>query len=432
MNTFLDYVDKLESLALKEDFFEILKKDRRSIASALNGEVSRIVRSVFTSNECRKNGTFFTGENLSQKATHRFINSLNTKIVVADPACGAGNLLLACASKLTVYPSLQKTLELWSKQLMGFDINQDFVKAAKLRLILLAKLRTKEHSPITEFDSYFPMIQMRNFFDKPDNVCNATHIILNPPYNKMASPTNCKWASGTINAASLFLDLCLKFSKNETKISAILPDVLRSGSIYKRWRDNVSSQCDITRIKTHGQFDKFTDVDVFTLRAQRSTVKKVSFFKPWHLVSHSSKISDHFSVHVGPVVPHRHPEMGPLLSYIDARTAKPWSVIKRIRHKRKFQGTVFTPPFVVIRRTSRPGSSRAIGSIVVGKRNVAIENHLLVLLPKSKEETACVFLVQYLKTKSVDDWFDQRICCRHLTVEAIKDLPLSLGVEVNG
>ncbi len=54
----------------------------------------------------------------------------------------------------------------------------------------------------------------------------------------------------------------------------------------------------------------------------------------------------------------------------------------------------------------------------------AVENHLIVLRPKDGTIGKCKKLVKFLKGESTNQWFNQRIRCRHLTVSAVKDMPL--------
>ena len=175
----------------------------------------------------------------------------------------------------------------------------------------------------------------------------------------------------------------------------------------------------------HGRFDKWTDVDVFILTLSKTNSKKSVGRIWWKSIkkAHQGRIGDRFKVHVGAVVPHRDLQKGPCVAYVHARTLTPWREVKRIGERRKFNGTLFEPPFVAVRRTSRPGDKRAIASIVRGKRKVAVENHLIVLFPKRKTIGECRKLVQVLKSAETDRWLNKRIRCRHLTVQALQELP---------
>lgn len=96
----------------------------------------------------------------------------------------------------------------------------------------------------------------------------------------------------------------------------------------------------------------------------------------------------------------------------------------RRAHGAFFRGRTFSPPFVTIRRTSRPEQKRrADGVLVVGDRPVAVENHLLVVLPKNGSRSSCEELIGVLADARTGDCLDRRIRTRHLTVSAISDLP---------
>ncbi len=135
------------------------------------------------------------------------------------------------------------------------------------------------------------------------------------------------------------------------------------------------------------------------------------------------RIEDYYGVRVGPVVPYRDPEEGPSVAYICAKALSSWETVQRINERRRYSGTLFAPPFVAVRRTSRPGGDRAVGTLVLGKRKVAVENHLLGLFPRSKSLKKCKELLHVLKSPETNSWLDERIRCRHLTVQALKELP---------
>jgi hypothetical protein len=91
---------------------------------------------------------------------------------------------------------------------------------------------------------------------------------------------------------------------------------------------------------------------------------------------------------------------------------------------RRFSTEPFIPPFVVVRRTSRVGQShRAVGTIVTGSEPVAVENHLLVLIPRHSSLPKCRDLIRVLRSGQTNEWFDRRIRCRHLTAAALRQLP---------
>jgi hypothetical protein len=129
-------------------------------------------------------------------------------------------------------------------------------------------------------------------------------------------------------------------------------------------------------------------------------------------------------VNVGAVVPHRHPRTGNEYAYLHAGNATAWGQISRIGERRKFSGRTFVPPFVAVRRTSRPGDPyRAVATLILGERRVAVENHLLVLTPRRGSIPLCVELIKVLKLAATTSFLDRRMRCRHLTVSSVSSVP---------
>ncbi|MBN1795909.1 MAG: N-6 DNA methylase [Sedimentisphaerales bacterium] len=427
MKAFRPYVTELERFTTRLLKCGDISQNQVRITSILNGEVSTKLRIFVPLKNRREIGAFFTGHHLAQRISRQATSKITSSTIIADIACGAGDLLLACAQKLPIAENVIDTLNLWGQHLMGFDIHPEFIYTTKIRLVLLAISRHKEFkSPVSKNpDSFFPMITQKDFLTCPEEVSKATHIVINPPYNESITLPNCIWASGSVSAASLFMDACILNASPGTHVSAILPDVLRSGSSYEKWRNHIESLCSKISINRYGQFDEWADIDVFTLNLQTGNTNKKR--KPiWRRLirqPHNGIVSDYFSVHVGSLVPHRHPKKGPSVAYIHSKILPEWGRVNRINERRKFNGTLFQPPLVLVRRTSRPGNNRAIGTIITGKRKIAVENHLLVLLPNNKTIAQCTKLLRVLKSTQTNKWLDNRIRCRHLTVQSIKDLP---------
>lgn len=87
-------------------------------------------------------------------------------------------------------------------------------------------------------------------------------------------------------------------------------------------------------------------------------------------------------------------------------------------------GATHSPPFVTIRRTSKSGSRyRCVGTLVTGKGRIAVENHLIVALPRDGTVETCRKLLELLRSDMATQWMNRRICCRHLTVSSVEDLP---------
>ena len=92
--------------------------------------------------------------------------------------------------------------------------------------------------------------------------------------------------------------------------------------------------------------------------------------------------------------------------------------------KIKYEGKVFTPPFVVIRRTSSPkDKNRAVPTLITQSGTYAVENHLFILNPKDNKIVTCKNLVKRLKDARTNIWLNNNIRCRHLTKKSILDIP---------
>jgi hypothetical protein len=123
-------------------------------------------------------------------------------------------------------------------------------------------------------------------------------------------------------------------------------------------------------------------------------------------------------------VPHRDIENGSCGPYITAKEAPRWGRLKNPNKMRRFGGHRFSPPFVVVRRTSRPNdSSRAVGTLVTGSTAISVENHLIVCSPIDGTLAACRTLLEVLQEDATNTWLNRCIRCRHLTVGSVGLIP---------
>ena len=86
-------------------------------------------------------GPFFSGSGLSDDLVATFTKPIDENSLILDPACGSGDLLLACSRRLPLAGSLPETVEAWGRQLFGLDLYPEFIRAARARLVLAAALR---------------------------------------------------------------------------------------------------------------------------------------------------------------------------------------------------------------------------------------------------------------------------------------------------
>ncbi len=380
--------------------------------------------------ELRDNGVFFTGDILSKNAV-ALLKDISIDSRIIDPACGAGNLLISVIPLFPEADTLTNTLKLWGNILYGYDLHHEFIKAAKLRIILEAKNRfdQSDETDISILESYLNNIRVGNIFNHSVQLMDMTHILINPPFTKASLPEKFNWASGSINSAAVFINFCIKHIKNETQIVAILPEVLRSGSSYRKWRELVASNSKGINISQCEQFDTKTNVDIFLL----SLIKNQESGFAWNQIDSEkySQVSDFFDISVGPVVPHRDKLEGTEYPFLKAKNTPRWESIdtENISERRSYLGRTVLPPFVALRRTSSPSDrDRAVGTVITGDTPVAVENHLIIAKPSSGDVSDCNKLLEVFKDKSTNDFLNERIRCRHLTVSAVKEIPFDGGV----
>ncbi len=312
-------------------------------------------------------------------------------------------------------------------------MHAEFTDAAKARLALLARQRHGYFGPLPKnWRRFFPKIRCANGLIQHSRVGEASHCLLNPPYGFTESPAGCGWAGGRVSEAAIFVVAVLEQMQTGTEMLAILPEVLRAGSFYQRWRGHVSSLAEIHNVTPYGIFDESADVDVFTLRVTRRDTASNPRVRRWPVPrkrKQTQKVEDFFDVHVGRVVPHRDAENGSLCPFIHPRRVPAWEEMRVFPEKRRFAGLTYQPPFVVIRRTSRPGHPyRAAATLILGDQPVAVENHLIVCEPKDGRAESGRELLRQLKTKMVNTFLDRRIRCRHLTVGAVAAIPFQVPV----
>lgn len=395
---------------------------------AVNGEASARLIELVSSYQLKRTGAFFTSSDLSQRAVAALPAQRASMGVIVDPACGAGNLLLAAAKKLPIEPGLTATLTSWGHRLAGFDLHRQFILATHLRLAVLALSRGAifDLSGPVSLATFFPDIRLGDGLREIATLQNIVGLIINPPFANIVAPASCRWADGRVTKAALFFDRCLKVLPANASISAVLPDVLRSGSRYQRWREAMEKRAAVVAIRPMGNF-KTADVDVFLLEmrmhgAGQHPTRRGSW---WTKSSARSSLGERFTVHVGAVVPHRlKRNEGPVAPYLHAKALPHWGVCEAGAERVAFAGRLFRPPFVAVRRTSSPSDKhRALGTIIKGKISVAVENHLLVCQPLKGGLVACRRLLAMLRSDHTDSFLNRRIRCRHLTVGVVREIP---------
>lgn len=403
--------------------------------AVLGAQSAEALRELVHLDYRRKVGAFFTTGQLRDRITEVVANLPGRTIV--DPTCGAGDLLIAAADRLPVLSSLADTLAIWETQLFGLDLHSEFVEAARIRLTLKAVQCIQQAGLEVSFDlpdNYVPFaesITKADFRMQLQGSRASDIVVLNPPYTRMRAPADCSWAGGGTSTAAVFFLEALDLLSSGGHIVAILPDSLRSGSLFAKWRARVEAQTDVLLVQRLGIFDQYADIDVFLLVARvGKSIESVGPAAWWDfgslVPSGSATLGELFEVRVGAVVDNRDPIEGEEYPFLVARDLPSGGTMNTPNRRRKFLGRVFTPPFVVLRRTSRPsppGIARANGVIVTGRQQVAVDNHLLVASPHSGGMEQCRSLLKVLADPRISLVLDERISCRHLTVGAVKELP---------
>ncbi|MFE9389282.1 N-6 DNA methylase [Streptomyces sp. NPDC006784] len=402
---------------------------RSQVDRLLDGHSAAELRRLVPLSYRRQVGAFFTPSNLRAKVAEAL--RVTPAESYFDPTCGAGDLLLAATEAMPLSATFPETMADWGERLHGWDLHEEFIETARRRIALSALKRHYEISG--QFDESANLLKYLNGLKKADARTQETQlvdaVVLNPPFTRTPAPRDCKWAQGkTSNAAIFFLD-ALRHVRRGGHIVAILPDSLRSGTNFNRWRATVECHTDVTHIERLGVFDDHTDIDVFLLVARVRATGPSRHFAPWWSKPPQGRmVGDLFEVRVGTVVDNRDPHEGENRPFLVARDLPTSGYAEIPSRQRLFSGRLFEPPFVAIRRTSRPTegtASRAAGVLVTGDEAVAVDNHLLVAKPLKGGVKECNALVAMLAEPSTNELLDDRISCRHLTVSAIKQLPWS-------
>ncbi|WP_421176531.1 N-6 DNA methylase [Aeromonas jandaei] len=420
MNQLREHNSKLKKI------FELLRDNigSNTIYQTNLDDINVIMRDHISIEELRFSGVFFTGDELSSKLIRSAVKKIDDDSIVLDPTCGAGNLLITASRNFSVCKGLRDTLTAWGEKLYGFDLYASFIEAAKLRLILEAINRGSiVDCSIEEAISLLINIRVSNALHITNSeVKNITHVIMNPPFCLSTTTRSDCFNKGKVNLSAIIYSYYLDILEPETEITSILPDVLRSGSRYQLWRDYVTSKQDGS-VNIIGKFDKSTDVDVFIISG---IIKNCPEKIDWKTEGNHTNdvLGNDCTISVGRVVAYRDPEIGPEYPYIHPRNVPMWGTVTTFTERRRFKGTVISPPFLVVRRTSSPGDkNRAVATIICGNEPVAVENHLLILQPKIATIEECKRIFTLLRSETTNSFLNQRIRCRHLTVGAVKQIP---------
>lgn len=384
-----------------------------SAAAHLDGRPAQEVRAALKRKLRRERGIFMTPAALADEAIAAIPGQLGDSTII-DPACGCGDLLLSAMR------AVETRDEAGSVNFKGTDRERELVAIAQARLKLFARSDGWD-----QFAGNAAVdIQVGDGNRTPERFGAECVIVLNPPFGQSIAASACSWSSGLTSSAALFLDGVLDRMDDGCRLSAILPDVIRSGSRYGKLRQMVSERLRIESVQPLGLFDPHADIDVFLL-AGTAEAATDSQKDPWtESPSPDETLADHFDVSVGPVVDNRDPKRGPWRPFITSRSVS-GEVDLEPTLRRRFRGRAISPPFAVTGRTSRPtegAGSRLQVSVVIGSQPVAVENHLLVVKPRSGTLEDCLRAKAHLESPEVSQFLDRRIRLRHLTVQALREV----------
>lgn len=413
---------------LKEIEIEAADVDELFLISweTIKEEENRLLISMGATKRKRQ-GVFFTPDELARLALSQ-IRFLPNETVL-DPACGTANLLVEVANGFDSSGTLSECLTRWNKKLYGLDINQDFVRVAKKKIVSLAISKGALPTCGVSLDgamSILTNIKVGDFLTQYSSYVGVIdNVIMNPPFCPVDTPENIKWTSGKSNASALFMAYAVEIMPVGGKILGILPDVLKSGSRYETWRREVFKPLSPT-IEDFGSFQKDVQIDVFILSGEKSVKTTANLeITPERSLEFSHSLEDKFSVSVGPVVPHRDPAIGLDAPFAHAKILPPWSTVTVMSERIKHPGRKIPCPFVAVRRTSSPKDKyRVVGTIVNCEEAVAVENHIIAVCPKDGSMESCEMLLSFFKSSTVNDYINSKIKCRHLTVGVVKGLPI--------
>lgn len=414
--TFVDLVQRSVQAATVDQ--EVQRLLNGAAADEVHAKIPRPLRA--------KDGIFFSGHSLAQETANFALDAIQSGAKIFDPACGAGDLLIAAAKLLPLQSSIEKTLDAWGDILGGSDLHQTFVDATKWRLALLAKNRHGLEGDLKDikFSQLFCGIKQLDYLSNPTASDGYDCILVNPPFGHRTAPDGCAWSSGRTQLAAIFIEKVFLHRRDGQIVVAILPDVLRGGTRYKRWRQMIACKANTVDSKIYGRFEKRTDVDVFISRYECSSSASVAseITKP---APKADTVETLFSIKVGSVVPHKHTDKkGAWKPYLKVSNA-PANGETEVKQNRRFNGSCFETPFVAIRRTSNPSDKqRIICTVVTGPELVAVENHLIVASARSKNIDDCRRLAKLLSSEQVTHYINSQLRCRHLTTGALKSVPL--------
>ncbi|MFL6585503.1 MAG: hypothetical protein ACJ8GV_01260 [Luteimonas sp.] len=398
-----------------------LEHRKKLYLSAIDGRLTADVYARLDRGSRRTTGIFFSGKEWASVLAEKIPKGKWIRYI--DPSAGTGDLLIEVAKRFRKKDTVNETLRRWSERLVAVDLEPEFLRILWLRLVSLAMVKHKEfRKPGLEVFLVPRGFRAADFLRTDIALVAGDCVITNPPYQRINHPGGIN-GGGSKSAAAFHLEKIARASPKGVAFVALVPDVLRCGRNYQKFRYFLSEIIPNLVIESYGKFSCGVDVDVAIFSGVVGK-KAVIQTESSQSAGSAEKISDFYKVSVGAVVPHRDTEDGALRPYIAARSLQRWGVLKDAFRWAAYDSKDVSGPFVVIRRTSSPSDKkRAVATVIDVGRPVLVENHLLVVHPLNGGLSECLELIRSLEDPRTDDWLNKNMRCRHLTVGAIKEMP---------
>jgi hypothetical protein len=385
---------------------------------------TQVVYDVLSRSDRRRHGIFFSGAEWARTLVSELRLEEWRRFV--DPSVGSGDLLVEICRRLPIGADVHETIEEWSNRLVAIDLRESFLKIAWARIQGVALLRhqqaggaTKQFTPRPLPENFRVGDALEMSLALKQNDC----VIMNPPYQRMCASITSFVGSGMRSAAALHLEHVLKEGPESVGIIALIPEVLRSGTSYRRFREEVQRRMVVKSFDSSGRFGAGADIDVAVLVGRTAAGNNDSM--PIVETQDHITLGDYFSVRVGPVVPHRSAMDGPECGYLTAKNSRVGLEITVPPELATFRTRVECGPFIIVRRTSSPSDKkRARATLISSTTSFLVENHLLIIKAHSGNIAELLTLMSILDDPRTDTWLNSHIRCRHLTVSAVKKIPL--------
>ena len=99
----------------------LLTSDRAQFQSLVDlDNIDSVLRGLLTIEEMREAGSFFTGQELAERALSR-LSAITSSSIVLDPTCGSGSSAIACKKQLREYIGYEKDKKIYDIALERYD-----------------------------------------------------------------------------------------------------------------------------------------------------------------------------------------------------------------------------------------------------------------------------------------------------------------------